>query len=106
MSLAEIPWRSSSTRVRRVSSQSTSSASASSRRTRSVTSSRLPIGVAQTASGTRRLLPESLEGDERRADQPGFGAELGGHDPDRFPGGCERLAREEPTGSVEEQVEG
>ena len=36
----------------RVSSQRTTSASASSRSTRSVTSSRLPIGVAQTASGT------------------------------------------------------
>ena len=39
-------------RVWRVSSQSTTSASRSSRSTRSVTSSRLPIGVAQTASGT------------------------------------------------------
>ena len=36
-----------------MSSQSTTSASASSRSTRSVTSSRLPIGVAQTASGIR-----------------------------------------------------
>ena len=36
----------------RVSSASTTSASASSRSTRSVTSSRFPIGVAQTASGT------------------------------------------------------
>ena len=37
--------------MRRVSSQRTTSASRSSRSTRSVTSSRLPIGVAQTASG-------------------------------------------------------
>ncbi len=40
--------------MRRVSSQRTRSASASSRSTRRVTSSRLPIGVAQTASGIRR----------------------------------------------------
>ena len=37
--------------MRRVSSQRTTSASRSSRSTRSVTSSRFPIGVAQTASG-------------------------------------------------------
>ena len=40
-----IPWRSSSTCVWRVSSQATTSASASAASTRSVTSSRLPIGV-------------------------------------------------------------
>ena len=53
-SRAEIPWRSSSPRVCRVSSASTTSASRSSVRTRSVTSSRFPIGVAQTASGIRQ----------------------------------------------------
>src|SRR5438034_6044101 len=42
-------------RVRRVSSQSTNSAAANSRSTRCVTSSRLPIGVAQIASGTESV---------------------------------------------------
>ena len=41
--------------MRRVSSQRTRSASASSRSTRRVTSSRFPIGVAQTASGISRV---------------------------------------------------
>ena len=52
----------------RVSSQSTRSAARSSSSTRSVTSSRFPIGVAQTASGTG--YPQRLERDERGADQP------------------------------------
>src|SRR6476660_7513435 len=46
-----MPWRSSSPRVCRVSSASTTSAARSSSRTRRVTSARFPIGVAQTASG-------------------------------------------------------
>ncbi len=47
-----MPCLSSRTRVWRVSSQRTTSAAASSASTRRVTSSRFPIGVAQTASGT------------------------------------------------------
>ena len=43
----------------RVSSQRTVSAAASSSSTRNVTSSRFPIGVAQTASGTRHRTPSS-----------------------------------------------
>ena len=57
----------------RVSSQRTTSASASSLSTRSVTSSRLPIGVAQTASGTAtaaRRAPRSRRGPPRRARHP------------------------------------
>ncbi len=74
-----------------MSSQSTRSASRSSASTRSVTSSRLPIGVAQTASGTvQPPLPgsvECLEADERGSDEPGLSAELGGQHTKRLVGG-------------------
>ena len=53
----------------RVSSQSTTSASRSSRSTRSVTSSRLPIGVAQTASGTSARPSSASNADKRGADR-------------------------------------
>src|ERR687893_650306 len=49
-SFALTPYRSSRVRVRRVSSHATTSASRSAERTRSVTSSRFPIGVGQTTS--------------------------------------------------------
>ena len=67
----------SSRRVLRVSSQRTSSAPRSAPSTRSVTSSRFPIGVAQTASGIsstaaprlpRLVCVERLERDEGRSD--------------------------------------
>ena len=68
---ASIPWRSRRMRVRRVSSQRTTSASRSSSRTLNVTSSRLPIGVAQTASGIRatklRPAPRRRRGRHPRA---------------------------------------
>ena len=50
----------------RVSSQSTSSASRQLASTRRVTSSRLPIGVAQTASGTTRRAPRRRRTPRRR----------------------------------------
>ncbi len=54
---ARMPWRSSRIRVWRVSSQASTSASPKTRSTRSVTSSRLPIGVGHTrvASPVARL---------------------------------------------------
>ena len=77
----------------RVSSQSTTSAAASSARTRSVTSSRFPIGVAQTASGiTRPDGVQRLEADEGRADQAGRRAELGLRQPHGAAHRLERLA--------------
>src|SRR5688500_4431727 len=79
--------RASSTRVRRVSSHRTTSAARSSARTRSVTSSRLPIGVAQTASTEL----EKLGGQDPRADQPGLLAELRLPDPEPLPGRSERF---------------
>ena len=88
---ASIPCRSSSPRVWRVSSASTTSASRSSSSTRSVTSSRFPIGVAQTASGTARYA-SAFERDQRGADQPGLAAELGAHEPHLLAGRRERLA--------------
>ena len=50
MSATFIPWRSSRTRVWRVSSQAIASAPASVSSARSVTSCRLPIGVGHTTS--------------------------------------------------------
>src|SRR5438876_1902870 len=78
ISRAWIPCRCRSPAVWRVSSQRTKSTSSSTRSTRSVTSSRLPIGVAQTKSGN---LLKSLERDQPGADQAGHRAELGGDDP-------------------------
>ena len=85
----------------RVSSASTTSASRSSASTRSVTSSRLPIGVAQTASGTA----ERLEGDQPGADQPGVGAELRELDLDLLPAGGERLAQHREPRGGQQQLE-
>ena len=65
-----MPCRSRRRRVCRVSSQRTVSALASSSSTRSVTSPRLPIGVAQTASGTAHRLrraPRTRRGPRRSA---------------------------------------
>src|SRR4051812_47322 len=72
-----MPWRCSSPRVTRVSSASTTSASPSSRSTRRVTSSRLPIGVAQTESTSG----DRVEGDQAGADDARLLAELRRLDP-------------------------
>src|SRR5207247_6188760 len=85
--------------VRRVSSQSTRSASASSRSTRSVTSSRFPIGVAQTASNL-----EGLEPDEAGADEPSVGAEQSGDDAHEVPAGRESLELHRLQRRLEEEV--
>src|SRR6516165_11479978 len=96
-------WRSSSVRVCRVSSASTTSASRSSARTRSVTSSRFPIGVAQTARGTTL---DRLECDQPGSDQPGFRAELSELDLDVLARGRERLAQHRRPGGGQQVVEG
>src|SRR5580765_6463177 len=99
-----MPCRSSRTRVCRVSSHSTRSAERSSARTRSVTSSRLPIGVAQTASGTTPL--QRLEADETCADQPGSGCELGAYHLHPRPRVPQRVADNDLTRGAEEEVAG
>ena len=78
-----MPWRSSRHAVCRVSSQSTTSAARSSASTRSVTSSRLPIGVAQTASGTIGYAAASSASKPTKPApiRPADRAELGRHDP-------------------------
>ena len=91
------PCRSSSLRVCRVSSQSTTSASASSRSTRNVTSSRFPIGVAQTASGMSALA-QRLECDHPRADHACLHPELGRNDTDSVSRRDEALNREHFAG--------
>src|SRR5207253_2707750 len=102
ISRAWIPCRCSSPAVCRVSSQRTKSTSPRTRSTRSVTSSRLPIGVAQTKSGTSGpALPESLERDETGADQAGHRAELGGDDPQLLVERRERV----PVGDLERGVD-
>src|SRR3954447_3277119 len=78
-SRARPPWRSSSTRVRRVSSQATTSASRSAASTRRVTSSRLPIGVGQTTSRPSAI-DRSLTCEQRRAEHPGLVPEVRGLD--------------------------
>ena len=65
-----MPCRSSRPRVWRVSSARTTSASRSSASTRSVTSSRLPIGVAQTASGTHAATQPRTRSGRRRSARP------------------------------------
>src|SRR5437660_6153099 len=94
-------------RVWRVSSHSTTSAAPSSSSTRNVTSSRFPIGVAQTASGTAlRAGLERFPGDEARADQARRGAELGGDDPQEAAAGLERLARRELAHRLDQVLPG
>src|SRR5436309_8248533 len=94
--------RSSSTRVCRVSSQRMTSAERSSSRRRSVTSSRFPIGVAQTASGT--ALTDCVERHEAGADQPGRGPELCTHDRDAVARLRERLTAQDLARGVEHEV--
>src|SRR5437879_4404606 len=73
-------------------------------------SSRLPIGVAQTASGTSdprsALSVERLETDECGPDQARFLAELGLDDPQTGIRGLDRLAARRGTGGLEHEVTG
>src|SRR5437588_13011513 len=96
-----MPCLRSSTAVWRVSSQSTTSAARSSASTLSVTSSRFPIGVAQTASGTRRLL-QRFPGHEAGADKTCGRAELGRHDVDEAAARLERFAHRDLARRLEE----
>ena len=59
------------------------SASASSRSTRRVTSSRLPIGVAHTASGIGQPRPSASNASRQAPIRPVLGTELGADDADR-----------------------
>src|SRR5439155_26643118 len=74
------------------------SAERSSSRRRSVTSSRFPIGVAQTATGA--LLTDCVERHEAGADQPGRGPELCTHVRDVVARLRERLPAPFPAGGV------
>jgi polyisoprenyl-teichoic acid--peptidoglycan teichoic acid transferase len=90
-------WRSSNTVVWRVSSHRMTAAWRSSASTRSVTSSRFPIGVAQTASGIGgdprlALAVEGLKGDQPGADQAGLLAQLRLDYPHSGIGRLDRLA--------------
>src|SRR4051794_17585241 len=80
------------------------SAERSSSSTRSVTSSRFPIGVAQTASGT--VLPGCVERDEAGADQAGGGPELCANDRHSSTGSCQCLAAQDLAGGLEHEVAG
>src|SRR5438093_2150567 len=80
------------------------SAERSSSRRRSVTSSRFPIGVAQTASGT--LLTDCVERHEAGADQPGRGPELCTHDRHAVARSRERLTAQNLASWVEHEVAG
>ncbi len=100
-----MPWRDMSLLVLLVSSQSTRSASASSRSARSVTSSRLPIGVAQTASGTVVYRVQLLEGDQPGAHHARLLAELGSDDTDAVTPRGKRIPAQRLERGPEQQVE-
>ena len=102
-SRARISWRASRIAVRRVSSQSTTSAARSSSSTRRVTSSRFPIGVAQTASGTGHRSPSSASKPTKRgADEAGIVAEHRRHDPNALVGRVDRFRRAVFSAALEE----
>ena len=72
-----------------------------------MTSSRLPIGVAQTASGTAYQAPSSASNaDERGAHEARLGPELRRHDAERRVRGCERLAAGGVLGRREHELAG
>src|SRR6186997_1185395 len=80
------------------------SADRSSSRRRSVTSSRFPIGVAQTASVM--TLTDCVERDETGADQPRRRPELCTDDRHAIAGTRERLALQDLTRGIEHEVAG
>src|SRR5882762_1555643 len=80
------------------------SAERSSSSRRSVTSSRFPIGVAQTASGT--VLPGCVEGDEAGADEARGGPELCAHDRHSVARPRERFTAQDLARGVEHEVAG
>ena len=93
--------------MRRVSSQATTSASRSADSTRSVTSSRLPIGVGQTTS--RPLTPglgDVIEGEQGGAHHPRLVAEVGGADRDPARTGGMRALGDDLAGGLEQQLAG
>ena len=103
--------------MRRVSSQRTTSASASSLSARNVTSSRFPIGVGQRTSGMTSPYARSgrdghladvqrLEGDEAGSDQPGRASELGQHDGHVVPGRWKRSLGDDLPRRLEQELAG
>src|SRR5438132_986033 len=78
------------------------SAERSSSSRRSVTSSRFPIGVAQTASGT--VLPGGVEGDETGADQARSRPELCAHDRHSVARASERFTPQNFARRIEYEV--
>ena len=68
-----------------------------------MTSPRLPIGVAQTASGTARL-PQGLERDQRRTDHARLRAELRDRQPNALAGRHERLDLQHLPRRLEQQL--
>ena len=90
--------------VCRVSSQSTTSAARSSSSTRSVTSPRLPIGVAQTASGIAAPTPAPRTRRARRRSRPAVGPSSATASRTRSPPGASASRTHHLAGRPEQQL--
>ena len=90
--------------MRRVSSHATTSASRRADSTRSVTSSRFPIGVGQTTS--RPVTPgrPASRAEQGRAHHPGLVAVMGGHDPHALTHTRQRMRRDHGARRLQDQV--